>query len=120
MLSWSFEFEGKDYFEGFRSLATNGVDKPVLNVFRMLGMMGGERVSVESSGAVPLETMLSTGVRGDADVNGLAAREGRSADVLVWDYHDVAEGGAGAEVEVRVRGLPVGVKRGAGAAISVG
>ena len=30
MLSWSFEFEGKDFFEGFRSLATNGVDKPVL------------------------------------------------------------------------------------------
>jgi xylan 1,4-beta-xylosidase len=30
MLSWSFEFEGKEYFEGFRSLATNGVDKPVL------------------------------------------------------------------------------------------
>ena len=29
MLSWSFEFEDKDYFEGFRSLATNGVDKPV-------------------------------------------------------------------------------------------
>jgi hypothetical protein len=34
MLSWSFEFEGKEYFEGFRTLATNGVDKPVLNVFR--------------------------------------------------------------------------------------
>jgi xylan 1,4-beta-xylosidase len=39
MLSWSFEFEGKDYFEGFRTLATNGVDKPVLNVFRMAALM---------------------------------------------------------------------------------
>ncbi len=39
MVSWSFEFEGKDYFEGFRTLATNGVDKPVLNVFRMAGML---------------------------------------------------------------------------------
>jgi xylan 1,4-beta-xylosidase len=28
MLSWSFEFENKEYFEGFRSLATNGIDKP--------------------------------------------------------------------------------------------
>ena len=27
---------------GFRDLATNGVDKPVLNVFRMLGMMSAE------------------------------------------------------------------------------
>jgi len=38
MLSWSFEFEDKDYFEGFRSLATNGIDKPVPNVFRRLRM----------------------------------------------------------------------------------
>ena len=28
MVSWSFEFEGKQYFEGFRTLATNGIDKP--------------------------------------------------------------------------------------------
>jgi xylan 1,4-beta-xylosidase len=111
MLSWSFEFEGRDYFEGFRDLSTNGVDKPVLNVFRMLGMMGGGRVSVESSGAVPLETMMRTGVRGEADVDALATREGNTASVLVWDYHDVAEGGGGAEVKVWVKGLPVGVKR---------
>jgi xylan 1,4-beta-xylosidase len=111
MLSWSFEFEGKDTFEGFRSLATNGVDKPVLNLFRMLGMMMGERVRVESSGAVPLATMLSTGVRGEADVDALATRDRKEADVLVWDYHDVAEGGGRAEVKVQVKGLPVGVRR---------
>ena len=37
MLSWSFEFEDKDYFEGFRSLATNGIDNAnvALNCFRM-------------------------------------------------------------------------------------
>ncbi len=29
----------------------------------------------------------------------------------MWDYHDVAEGGEGADVSVRVKGLPVGVKR---------
>src|SRR5262249_53507788 len=33
-VTWSFEFEGFPYFMGFRSLATNGVDKPVLNTFR--------------------------------------------------------------------------------------
>lgn len=41
MLSWSFEFEDHDFFEGFRSLSTNGVDKPVLNLFRMLALMHG-------------------------------------------------------------------------------
>jgi xylan 1,4-beta-xylosidase len=38
-LTWSFEFEGQPYFAGFRSLATNGIDKPVLNVFRMFARM---------------------------------------------------------------------------------
>jgi xylan 1,4-beta-xylosidase len=111
MLSWSFEFEGKDSFEGFRSLATNGGDKPVLNVFRMLGMMGGERVAAVSSGAVPMATMLSMGVREAPDVDALATREGAEASVLVWDYHDAAAEGEGAEVAVRVKGLPMGVRR---------
>src|SRR5215471_14857390 len=43
VVTWSFEFEGQPYFEGFRELATNGIDKPVLNAFRMFGMMNGER-----------------------------------------------------------------------------
>ena len=40
VVSWAFEFEDQPWFHGFRDLATNGVDKPVLNVFRMFGMMG--------------------------------------------------------------------------------
>ena len=47
MLTWAFEFEGQPYFDGFRTLATNGVDKPVLNVFRMAGLMRGDRVGAE-------------------------------------------------------------------------
>ncbi len=35
-VSWSFEFENQPWFAGFRDLATNGVDKPVLNVFSPL------------------------------------------------------------------------------------
>ncbi len=41
-VTWAFEFEDQPWFEGFRDLATNGVDKPVLNVFRMFGMMKGK------------------------------------------------------------------------------
>ncbi len=43
VVSWSFEFEGQPYFEGYRELATNGIDKPVLNAFRMFGMMSSKR-----------------------------------------------------------------------------
>ena len=44
-MTWAFEFEDQPYFDGFRDLATNGIDKPVLNVFRMFGMMTGKRLS---------------------------------------------------------------------------
>ncbi|SEG66967.1 xylan 1,4-beta-xylosidase [Bryocella elongata] len=111
MLSWSFEFEDKEYFEGFRDLATNGIDKPILNLFRMLGMMGGERVAVTSSGAVALDTMVASGVRGAADVDALATRDRDSAEVLVWNYRDETVAGPGARTVVGVKGIPAGVKR---------
>ena len=36
-VTWAFLFEDQPYFDGFRDLATNGIAKPVLNTFRMLG-----------------------------------------------------------------------------------
>ena len=51
-LTWAFEFEDQPYFAGFRVLATNGIDLPVLNVFRMFSQMGGQRVAATSDGAV--------------------------------------------------------------------
>jgi xylan 1,4-beta-xylosidase len=111
MLSWSFEFEDKDYFEGFRSLATNGVDKPVLNVFRMFGMMSGERVKTTSSGEVPLDTLISTGVREAPDVDAFATHTAKEAAVLVWNYHDVNQPAPATPTTVTVRGIPVGVQR---------
>ena len=111
MLSWSFEFEGKDFFEGFRSLSTNGIDKPVLNLFRMLGLMEGERVGTVSDGQVPLGTMLTSGVRESPDVDALATRGASGAAVLVWNYHDVADPAPASPTTVTVRGLPAGVRR---------
>jgi xylan 1,4-beta-xylosidase len=111
MLSWSFEFEDHDYFEGFRDLATNGVDKPILNLFRMLGLMAGDRVSATSSAAVPLDTLASTGVRESPDVDALATRDAHSAAVLVWNYHDVNQPGSPAPAAITVKGIPAGVHR---------
>ena len=116
MLSWSFEFEDKDYFEGFRSLASNGIDKPVLNVFRMFGLMSGDRVDVRSSGAVGLDTLVRDGVRQAPYVDALATKGEREAAVLVWNYQDVARQetdgpGEAAETTVTVRGVPAGVTR---------
>jgi xylan 1,4-beta-xylosidase len=111
MLSWSFEFEGKDYFEGFRTLATNGVDKPVLNVFRMAGYFSGDRVSATSSAAVPLNDILQSGVRQQDDIDAFATKAAREAAVMLWNYHDDDVQMAGPKVQVAVSGIPAGVKK---------
>ncbi len=111
MLSWSFEFEGKDYFEGFRSLSTNGVDKPVLNFFRMAALMKGSRVATTSSGQIKLDDVMAGGVRGSEDVDALATTDGRQAAVMLWNYHDAEKTGEAKAASVAVRGLPKGVSR---------
>ncbi len=96
MLSWSFEFEGKEYFEGFRSLATNGIDKPVLNFFRMAALMNGRRVGVSSSGQVKLDDIIAGGVRGAATVDAFATANARQAAIMLWNYHDAEKAGPSA------------------------
>ena len=59
-LTWAFEFEDQPYFAGFRSLASNGIDKPVLNVFRMFSKMSGQKLEVYSDHATPLDLVLET------------------------------------------------------------
>lgn len=111
MLSWAFEFEGKDYFEGFRTLATNGVDKPILNVFRMAGLMSGDRVTTTSTGQVPLNDILDQGVRQQPDVDAFATKAAHEAAVMMWNYHDDDVPGPDAPVQVTVSGIPTGVKK---------
>jgi len=111
MLSWSFEFEGKDYFEGFRSLATNGIDKPVLNFFRMAALMKGTRVATTSSGQVKLDDIIAGGVRGAADIDAFATADTRQAAVMLWNYHDAEKPGPSASASVTVTGLPKGASR---------
>jgi xylan 1,4-beta-xylosidase len=111
MLSWSFEFEGKDYFEGFRTLATNGVDKPVLNVFRMAALMSGERVMTSSTGQVPLDDILSKGVTQTPDVDAIATMADSEAAIMLWNYHEDDLPAASAEVDVTIAGIPLGVKK---------
>lgn len=109
-VTWAFEFEDQPYFDGFRDLATNGIDKPVLNVFRMLGLMSGktkgERLASESSGALKLETIRDTGVRGNPEINALASRQPRAVSVLVWNYQDDDLPAPSSEIELVINGLP--------------
>ena len=111
MLTWAFEFEGQPYFEGFRTLASNGLDKPILNLFRMTARMSGNRVMVESSGAIPVDAIQAAGVRANPDVDAIAARSDREISVLMWNYHDDDVPGQEATIRLAISGLPANVKK---------
>jgi xylan 1,4-beta-xylosidase len=109
-LTWAFEFEDQPYFAGFRALATNGIDLPVLNVFRMFAKMSGQRLTVESNSEVPLEVILQEGVRARPDVSAIASIAMGKLYVMLWHYHDDDVPGPSADVELVIDNFPV--KRG--------
>ncbi len=111
IVTWAFEFEDQPYFAGFRELATNGIDKPVLNAFRMFGLLGQERIETTSSGALPAAEILSSGVRGAADVNAIAARNKQDVAILIWNYHDDDLQAPAIPVRLVVGGLPTNTSR---------
>ncbi|WPP50849.1 GH39 family glycosyl hydrolase [Catalinimonas niigatensis] len=123
-VTWGFEFEDQPWFAGFRDMATNGVDKPVLNVFRMFGMMQGKRVEVSSHPssdagnnltastanelAYDFEDVRDVSVRGEnPDINALAAVDDHTATVMVWNYHDDYLDAPASSVAVNMKGIPV-------------
>jgi xylan 1,4-beta-xylosidase len=110
MLSWSFEFENRDYFEGLRSLSTNGIDEPILNLFRMLGMMQGARVGTHSDAAISLSSLVASGAHAAADVDAMATKTANEADVLVWNYRDSEEPNI-TPTALTVTGIPLTAKR---------
>ncbi len=89
MLTWAFEFEDQPYFAGFRTLATNGIDKPVLNIFRMLGLMQGDAIKTES----------------DGDIHSLTVRSKNNIAMLVWNYNGDSAPAQPAEVDTVISGV---------------
>jgi hypothetical protein len=109
MLTWAFEFEDQPYFDGFRTLATNGIDKPVLNVFRMAGLMRGNRVKTESNGRAALDTILAEGVRGIPDVDALAVRSDPQQCLDGVEGHGISTASGAGAVRQAGGGRPVAV-----------
>jgi xylan 1,4-beta-xylosidase len=110
-VTWAFEFEDQPPFEGFRSLATNGIDKPVLNAFRMFGLLGSDRITATSSARLPVENIVAEGVRNAPDINVLAARNGSGIQILIWNYYDDDIRADPASVELTVDGVPIDENR---------
>ena len=105
VLTWAFEFENQEWFASFRDLATNGVNKPILNIFRMFGMMSGSRVKVEAENAIGASAVIAQGVRVQPDIGALASKDDNSIAVMVWHYHDDNVAGKTAQVHLTLHGV---------------
>lgn len=106
-VSWSFEFENQPWFAGFRDLATNGVDKPVLNVFRMFGLMKGERLQVDNEASLPLDVLITKGVHDSIPaIDALATADKKSATILLWNYYDDDVPAKAALVRLQLGSIP--------------
>jgi xylan 1,4-beta-xylosidase len=106
-LTWAFEFEDQPYFAGFRVLSSNGINHPVLNVFRMFSQMSGKRLTTVSDAEIPLTEIVKKGVRKTPDVAALASLDGNRLAVMVWHYHDDDIEGPSAAVTLSLPGLPI-------------
>ncbi len=104
VLTWAFTFEDQPWFAGYRQLATNGIDLPVLNVFRMYAQLGPERIAAQSSAQLPLDDMMAS-VTQKNDVGVMATRDGSKVAVLVWHYNDDDLKGPDATITLNLSGL---------------
>ncbi len=110
-VSWAFIFPGHPYFYGYRSLATHGIAKPVLNAFRMFGMLQRRRVRATSSGQWSPRQLPGKRAWKRPDIGVLATRGGDVASILVWNYDDRSVSTPPAKIEITVDGLPAKVSR---------
>ncbi|MDP8922841.1 MAG: glycoside hydrolase, partial [Chloroflexota bacterium] len=108
--TWSFYFEGERYFEGTRSLFTaGGIEKPVLNAYRMLSRLGTLRLATASDRSWSLDRLDDGEAGMPEEVDVLAAFNGSDrVSVLVWRHADdqYLTDPAGADVNVALDRLP--------------
>jgi xylan 1,4-beta-xylosidase len=106
--AWAFYIEGERCFEGTRSLVTyGGIEKPVLNAYRLLGRLGRLRLRATSSAAWPVHLIdEARSVPEEVDVLAAKSPDGVVA-ALVWRHDDDQHRHEQAERQVRVtiRGL---------------
>jgi len=107
-LTWAFMFVGERCFEGTRAFSTQGIDKAILNLFRMYARMGRQQVAFESSAAKdPLQYADLWGFAEGSDVSGFATlTNNKSLEVLIYNHHDDWNRKDEVEVQVEVENLP--------------
>jgi xylan 1,4-beta-xylosidase len=110
VLTWAFQFEDREYFAGLRTLSTNGVDKPILNVFRLLAQLGGTRLHLISANSRnPMRHEIGDDPHTPPDVSGIAAMNERGGiQVFLSSHHDDWDTKRPTVVRIRLSGLEPG------------
>jgi xylan 1,4-beta-xylosidase len=107
-LTWAFMFVGERCFEGTRTFSTQGIDKAVMNLFRMYARLGSQQVQLTSTAAHdPLTYSDLWGFGVDADIDGVAALSGNhQLTALIYNHHDDWDVEGESEVKLTVAHLP--------------
>ncbi len=103
-LAWAFLFEGERCFEGTRSLSTQGIDKAVFNLFRMLSRLGTRKVSLTVSPGPEEEQDAPT-------VDGWATCDSPDQlQILLYCHHDDWDRQETMEISLQLDQLPMAGK----------
>lgn len=106
-VSWAFTFAEQPWFNGLRALTTNEVALPVFNAFKLFARLAPTRVAVDAPSMIPVDAIMTEGVRHEPDVGAVASVGRDRLTILLWNYHDVAGGYEDRrEVELHLTGLP--------------
>ncbi|MCL1795773.1 MAG: beta-xylosidase [Clostridia bacterium] len=106
-LAWAFMFEGERCFEGTRTFSTQGIDKPMLNLFRLFEKLGDTRVAFESSRDVdPLSFADDNGTEEGPEIDGWATVRDGAVQLLMYCHHDDWDVKRTYDVSLSITGLP--------------
>jgi xylan 1,4-beta-xylosidase len=108
LLTWAFLFVGERCFEGTRAFSTQGIDKAILNLFRMYAKMGTQELAFESTGAKDPLAYADLNGSGEApDIAGFATLSGgTSLEVLIYNHHDDWDLRDVSTIELAINNLP--------------
>lgn len=107
-LTWAFMFVGERCFEGTRSFTTRGIEKPILNLFKMFAKLGHKRLELSSSRSQnPREYADDYGLQEDPLIDGLASVSGdNKVQILLFCHHDDWTREGNYEINLEVKNLP--------------
>lgn len=109
-LAWAFMFEGERCFEGTRTFTTQGIDKPIFNLFKLYARLGTQRIKLESSRDLdPLTFADYNGTKEGPEIDGWATVGANdSVQVLLYCHHDDWDVRETFDIDFQLTGIPEG------------